>query len=371
MYLVARNTKLSFYTLVIARKVNTAQAFMSEDQSPNKKPRLIDSMKIGTHNGSFHCDEILACFMLRQLPKYADAEVIRTRDPAVLDTCDVVVDVGGVYNPAKNRFDHHQRTFNESMSTVNPPKKWTTKLSSAGLVYCHFGREIVSKILELPVGDPITDVVYDKVYENFVEEIDAIDNGINQYDGEPRYQISTNISIRVSHFNPQWNEPNADEMAGFLKAMKMVGAEFLDKVLYYKKSWLPARELVEEAVKGRTEVDPSGEIVVFKTGGCPWKDHLFNLEAELDINPPIKYVLYTDQANKWRIQCVPESLVSFSNRLSLPEDWRGLRDDVLTEKSGIEGCIFVHAGGFIGGNHTYEGALEMAKKSLKMAEKKT
>lgn len=62
------------------------------------------------------------------------------------------------------------------------------------------------------------------------------------------------------------------------------------------------------------QVDPSGEIVVFKTGGCPWKDHLFNLEAELDINPPIKYVLYTDQANKWRIQCVPESLVSFSNR---------------------------------------------------------
>lgn len=73
------------------------------------------------------------------------------------------------------------------MSTVNPPKKWTTKLSSAGLVYCHFGREIVSKILELSVEDPITDVVYDKVYENFVEEIDAIDNGINQYDGEPRW----------------------------------------------------------------------------------------------------------------------------------------------------------------------------------------
>ena len=27
-----------------------------------------------------------------------------------------------------------------------------------------------------------------------------------------RYQISTNLSSRVSHFNPQWNEPNADEM---------------------------------------------------------------------------------------------------------------------------------------------------------------
>ena len=38
----------------------------------------------------------------------------------------------------------------------------------------------------------------------------------------------------------------------------MVGAEFLDKVLYYKKSWLPARELVEEAVKGRKEVTADG-----------------------------------------------------------------------------------------------------------------
>lgn len=26
--------------------------------------------KIGTHNGTFHCDEVLACFILRQLPEY-------------------------------------------------------------------------------------------------------------------------------------------------------------------------------------------------------------------------------------------------------------------------------------------------------------
>lgn len=26
--------------------------------------------KIGTHNGTFHCDEVLACFFLRQLPEY-------------------------------------------------------------------------------------------------------------------------------------------------------------------------------------------------------------------------------------------------------------------------------------------------------------
>lgn len=40
--------------------------------------------RIGTHNGVFHCDEALACFMLRQLPEYEDAEIIRTRDEKVL-----------------------------------------------------------------------------------------------------------------------------------------------------------------------------------------------------------------------------------------------------------------------------------------------
>lgn len=62
-------------------------------------------LKIGTHNGAFHCDEVLACAMLKKLPKYQDAEIIRSRDPKVLDTCDIVVDVGGVYDPKTHRYD--------------------------------------------------------------------------------------------------------------------------------------------------------------------------------------------------------------------------------------------------------------------------
>jgi hypothetical protein len=36
-------------------------------------------------------------------------------------------------------------------------------------------------------------------------------------------------------------------------------------------------------------------------------------------------------------------------------DWRGIRDTELSKVSGIPGCIFVHASGFIGGNSSYEG----------------
>ncbi|MCJ8749141.1 hypothetical protein PDJAM_G00172810, partial [Pangasius djambal] len=79
----------------------------------NQKGCLIKMtfVKIGTHNGTFHCDEVLACYLLRQLPEYKDAEIIRTRDPVELARCDIVVDVGGVYDHKQHRYDHHQRYF--------------------------------------------------------------------------------------------------------------------------------------------------------------------------------------------------------------------------------------------------------------------
>ena len=49
-------------------------------------------------------------------------------------------------------------------------------------------------------------------------------------------------------------------------------------------------------------MDPSGEIIELEGGGCPWKEHLFELEKDLKIEVPIKFVIYTDQNNKWRVQ---------------------------------------------------------------------
>jgi hypothetical protein len=52
---------------------------------------------------------------------------------------DVLIDVGGEYSPSTNRFDHHQRGFEEIFGNGH-----VIKLSSAGLVYKHFGLEIIA-----------------------------------------------------------------------------------------------------------------------------------------------------------------------------------------------------------------------------------
>ena len=49
-----------------------------------------------------------------------------------------------------------------------------------------------------------------QLYDSFVEEVDAIDNGVSQYDGEARYAISSTMSARVGHLNPRWNSKSQD-----------------------------------------------------------------------------------------------------------------------------------------------------------------
>mmetsp|Transcript_23127 Transcript_23127/g.30047 ORF Transcript_23127/g.30047 Transcript_23127/m.30047 type:complete len:415 (-) Transcript_23127:200-1444(-) len=316
---------------------------------------------IGTHDGTFHCDESLAVAMLRTLPEFEDSVVVRTRDSDELGKCEIVVDVGAEYDPERLRFDHHQKTFEGTLDG------YSTKLSSAGLVYKHYGMDIIKRVADGKFPDEIMENVYKKVYENFVESIDGIDNGVEPFTGDRNYRITTDLSSRVGRLNPSWNEEWGPAILNdrFKQAVELTGSEFTQYILDLANSWWPARDIVQRAILDRTNVHESGQVVKFDQF-APWKSHLFDLEKDLGIDGQIKYVLYADTSGKWRIQAVPVEEGSFASRLALPEEWRGLRDDDLSEKSGIQGGVFVHASGFIGGNVSEEGVLLMAKKSLEM-----
>jgi len=59
------------------------------------------------------------------------------------------------------------------------------KLSSAGLIYKYYGKEVLQKLLIEIWGDisgayTESDIekIYQKLYKNFFQEIDALDNGV-------------------------------------------------------------------------------------------------------------------------------------------------------------------------------------------------
>ncbi|EYB85035.1 hypothetical protein Y032_0306g2013 [Ancylostoma ceylanicum] len=227
------------------------------------------------------------------------------------------------------------------------------------------------QILGCSHDDRMVGIFYRKLYETFVEAIDAVDNGIPQYDGIPRYQMCGGLSGRVGHLNPHWNEvdPNPDER--FQQAMELVGGEFESSVSYLANVWWPAREIVEKAIDEAPQVDKSGRILYISAGGVPWKEHFFELEEEKGLaSRRMTYIIYEDSSSgTYRIQAIPNNRLStFDNRMPLPRAWRGLRDDELSGVSGIDGCIFTHMTGFIGGNKTLEGAVEMARKAIEIGD---
>src|SRR5947209_1880517 len=228
--------------------------------------------------------------MLRLLPDYISSPLVRTRDPAVLDTCHTVVDVGGEYDAAKNRYDHHQRTFD----TTFPDHK--TKLSSAGLVYMHFGKAIIAQHTKLPIDHPDVELLFQKLYDDFIEAVDANDNGISKYDdsklkaagierrfkeggitlaslvGDLNHEDPLNPGISKS--TPE--QPQAEEDYRFSQASLMMGNAFLRKLHGAATSWLPARAIVKDAFLQRKKNHESGQIMVLPRAGIPWKEHLYN-----------------------------------------------------------------------------------------------
>lgn len=349
--------------------------------TPSKLAKTVNF--IGTHDGTFHCDDVTACYMLKQLKRFRDHEIIRTRDPEKLAQAEIIVDVGSELDVEKLRLDHHQRTFNQTIHDYHPKLRVTNpnkppRLSSSGLVYAIFGKDVITNLLKL--GDKyehlnedqkkMLDTIYEKAYTEFFEEIDAIDNGVEVASGDNlvyNYHINSGISSRVGRLNPREKNPSYDDrMIQFAKAMDLVGAEISEGIDFLGTVWWPKRQEFRQFVLKRQEFDPSGQMVHLEGDLVGWKSALFDLEEELGIVGQIKYVIYTDgsESQKWRATAMPINLKSFECRVPLKEEWRGKRDEELQEASGISDALFVHMSGFTGGASSLKSIKDMVRKTL-------
>ena len=334
----------------VAAALTAAAALRLCTMAAAKKQKLEGALTIGTHSGTFQCDEALGVWMLRQLPKWADAKLVRSRNNEVLDGITaaggIVIDVGGRYDAAPDalRFDHHQRgffeTFDGEVGAAKGPEEATgnfkTKLSATGLVYKHFGRELLTTLCPALEGARL-EAVYVKLYKGMIEGIDAIDNGIEIAE-TTRYREGTGLSARVARLNPRWNQPKVDqagEDALFVrhpcpppaplsvppgaggchgsrsserrrraqeKASAMTGQEFREQLASLTESWLPARDVVEASLLKRSATHPSSQILCFEGGGMPWQGHLYELERQHGVEVLIKFVVYPDNSGMWRVQ---------------------------------------------------------------------
>ena len=91
-------------------------------------------MKIVTHDGKFHSDDVFGGGLLKLI--YPDVNITRTRDKEQINLADIVFDVGFELDSSKSRYDHHQFK-RDQLTRLNG-----VSYSSYGLLWNLFSREL-------------------------------------------------------------------------------------------------------------------------------------------------------------------------------------------------------------------------------------
>jgi uncharacterized UPF0160 family protein len=276
----------------------------------------------GTHDGTFHADEVTACGLLLLFNLIDQDKVVRTRDLKLLDNCEFVCDVGGTYDPHRKLFDHHQVEYDGQMS-------------SAGMI-----------LLYLKQRGIITSKEYDLFNHTLIFGVDAHDNG-----RDPQIPGLCTYSNIVSSFTPiEHDSDHATQDIAFFEALKFVRG-YLFRLWQRYKYIQSCRKIVDETMKKYQDC------LIFDQN-IPWIESFFDLDG---INHPAKFVIMPAE-NHWKLRGIPPSYEErMKVRIPLPKEWAGLIDEDLKKASGIPGAIFCHKGRFISVWETREDALKAFK----------
>jgi uncharacterized UPF0160 family protein len=295
-----------------------------------QEEHMIVPRSFGTHDGTFHADDVTACAMLLLFKLIDKDKIFRTRDMTILNRCEYVCDVGGIYDQNVKRFDHHQIDYIGS-------------LSSAGMVleYLRTTKHLHPKETDF-------------LNNSLVKGIDAHDNGKDPQ--LPGYCLFSHV---ISNFTPINYEASAEELyAAYISAVEFT-ASHLHRLLeryHYNQS---ARGDVQKVMN-------TGKEYLLFEHQVPWMEAFFELGGE---RHPAQFIIMPI-GGQWKVRGIPPTNDERMRvRIPLPAAWAGLMDKDLTAVSGIPDAVFCHKGGFISVWKTKEAALAAVERVFELLRK--
>ncbi|MFA7193514.1 MAG: MYG1 family protein [Candidatus Paceibacterota bacterium] len=294
-------------------------------------------IKIVTHDSRFHADDIFSVAVLDIVFK-GKIKVTRTRDEKLINEADIVLDIGGVYDAEKNRFDHHQKEGAGIRENGIP-------YASFGLIWKHFGSRICNE------------KVCKHIEEKIVQPIDAGDNGLTTFSVNQDFGVFPYIVPNMLYsLMPSWKEKfTFDE--GFFEAVEMVKKILQREIVRAEHSFES-----EEIILRDYEKSEDKRIVVLD------KRYSFSdedISRALFSKPEVLYFLkYREEHDQWSVKAMRIKPDDFPSRKPFPKEWAGLSDLELQKVSGVGDAVFCHRGIFLAIAKSLEGAISLARKSL-------
>lgn len=284
-----------------------------------------------THDSSFHADDVCAVACLSLL--YGSRlKVIRSRDPKVMESADIVLDVGGKNDGVKN-FDHHQEGGAGKRDNGVP-------YAAFGLIWKRFGVEIAGN-----------EAVVKRFDEVFVQPTDANDNGLSVATALIPGVMPITLDAFVFASNPTWKESEMSKDAKFFETV-----EIFKKIIARELRFLQDEDEARTAVLADYDKAPDKRLIVLSKN-YPAQEVFKNLAEPL-------YVVYPRDKGMWGLRAVQSTLNGFNNRKDLPLAWAGKKDAELATISGVPDATFCHNGRFMAVAMSKEGAIALAKKAI-------
>ena len=299
------------------------------------EPKVI---RIITHGGNFHTDDVFAVAALTMLLGDTPHEIVRSRDPEVIATGDYVVDVGGECDPERNRFDHHQHRGAGIRENG-------ILYSSLGLVWRKYGKEIAG-----------SQDAADLIEKRLVIPVDAADNGVETFTVKSSVLHPYIFHNIIEAFRATWKDKERTDTDAFFEILpiaKMILAREVAR----------ANDVVEgEAIVRQLYAEAPDKRLIVMDNHYPW-------EYVLSAYPEPLYVVKPHRigGGRWIVKTVRDDpATSFKNRKNLPETWAGKTDGDLARVAGVPDAIFCHNQRYIAVAGSQEGALALAHRALEL-----
>ncbi|MDO8569909.1 MAG: MYG1 family protein [bacterium] len=286
-------------------------------------------MKIITHSGSFQADDIFAVAIL--ILVIGESEVVRTRDKDQIATADYVVDVGMIYDPRKNRFDHHQPGGAGERPNGIP-------YASCGLVWKEYGERLAGGREEADLIDT-----------SLMQPLDAHDNGVAIADYRFKGVRTYSIVDFFYSFRTSLHESEEELYKIFMELVK-VAKGLLAREIDKAKGVIGGEVKVREAFEMSTD-----KRIIILSEDLPWGRVL---SEKLEVI----YVIYPRNDGRWGVRAVPD--IGYTSRRPLPVTWAGKTDKDLQEITGVSDAIFCHRALFMAVAKTKDGAIKLAEIAL-------
>lgn len=285
--------------------------------------------KVITHSGSFHTDDVFAVATLQLHFGLDNIEVIRTRDEEVIKTGNIVVDVGGIYDPERGRFDHHQNGA--------PIRDDGVPYSALGMIWKEYGKDVC--------GDA---EVANEIERRLVLPIDAVDNGVNIFESKLTDVNPVVIQDVIALQRPVSDDEDVDEC--FFEACN-IARQILKRMVAHIKVDLLEKKIARDVYENTEDK----RILVSDTAVS---SHLFTEYSDC------LFLISPRDDGNWKATALRISNDSFATRKPFPDSWRGLRDQELADVSGIPDAIFCHKTGYLFVARSKEGVLVAVQKTL-------